>query len=95
MLCDFRSAPISEPFRATLAFLEKLTLEPAALTAEDARQVLAAGVPPQALEDAIVVSSLFSQINRLADAMGWQKETPEGNEAIAARLLRKGYLLGP
>lgn len=95
MLRDFRSAPISEPFRATLGFLEKLTREPAALGAADARRVLDAGVSPQALEDAIVVSTLFSQINRLADAMGWQKESPEGYEKIAARLIRKGYLLGP
>src|ERR1700740_669291 len=39
-LADFRTAPISENLKATLAFLEILTLRPMDLTAEDARAVL-------------------------------------------------------
>jgi alkylhydroperoxidase family enzyme len=40
VLADFRAASISEALKATLAFLDVLTLRPAALTAEDAKTVL-------------------------------------------------------
>jgi hypothetical protein len=62
---------VDEPLRATLGFLEKLTLRPEALSAEDAEAVLAAGVREDALIDAIHVGALFNMIVRLADSFGW------------------------
>ena len=50
---DWRSAPVDEPLRATLGFLEKLTLRPDELRPEDAAAVLAAGVGKDALELAL------------------------------------------
>ena len=68
---DWRTAPIEEPLRATLGFLEKLTLRPDALTTRDAEAVLAAGVSEDALVDAIHVAALFNMIVRLADSLDW------------------------
>jgi alkylhydroperoxidase family enzyme len=62
---------VEEPLRATLGFLEKLTLRPEALSARDAETVLAAGVSREALVDAIHVAALFNMIVRLADSFGW------------------------
>jgi alkylhydroperoxidase family enzyme len=42
-LADFRTAPISDALKATLAFLEIMTLRPVTLTAEDAKAVFRAG----------------------------------------------------
>lgn len=71
--------------RATLGFLEKLTLSPDELTAADADAVLAAGVSKDALVDAIHVGALFNMIVRLADSFGWRvpldKELAAGAEA--------------
>jgi len=49
---DWRSAPLRPELKATLEFLEKLTLRPDELTAADADEARAAGVSDQALRDA-------------------------------------------
>lgn len=93
VLADPETAPIGEPLRATLRFLQKMTLEPEQLCAEDARAVLSAGVSRQALADAIEVSFLFNVYDRMADSMGWHVPTEESGyyESAAQRLLTRGY----
>ena len=90
VLADLESAPVEEPLRATLRMLGKLTAE-GKLSAEDVRQVLAAGVSPQQVEDALAVCAAFNTTNRLADAFGFDVLSPEGFEAGAKVLLRRGY----
>lgn len=93
MLDDFESAPIDERLRATLRFLQQMTLQPDALTPEDARAVLAAGVDKNALREAIHVAYLFNIYDRLADTMGWDVPDPAKGfyRAAAQRLLKYGY----
>jgi alkylhydroperoxidase family enzyme len=93
VLEDYERAPISDKLRATLGFLKKLTLTPEALTADDARAVLALGVSKAALADAIYVASTFNIYDRLADSMGWQVPTAAAFDAGAKRLLSRGYML--
>ena len=90
VLADLESAPVEEPLRATLRMLGKLTAE-GKLSAEDVRQVLAAGVSPQQVEDALAVCAAFNTTDRLADAFGFELPSPEGFEAGAKYLLRRGY----
>ena len=90
---DWRSAPVGPELRATLGFLEKLTLSPEALTREDADAVLSIGVTEDALVDAIVVAALFSMIVRLADSFGWRLPTREQHAARAQANLDSGYVL--
>ena len=85
---DWRTAPVGEPLRATLGFLEKLTLRPDELRTEDAEAPLAAGVREDALIDAIHVAALFTMIVRLADSFGWH--VPPDQELVA----RAGARLG-
>ena len=93
MLDDFESAPIDAKLKATLRFLRKMTLEPQALTPDDARAVMATGVGREALTQAIHVAYLFNIYDRLADAMGW--DVPDkalGSYKVGAqRLLKRGY----
>ena len=93
VLDDYERAPISDKLRATLGFLKKLTLTPEALTADDARAVLALGVSKAALADAIYVASLFNIYDRLADSMGWHVPAAAAFDAGAKRLLSRGYML--
>lgn len=90
---DWRTAPLSPQLRATLGFLETMTLRPGELGPADAEAVRAAGVSDQALEDAIHVCALFNMIVRLADSLGWDVPPPEAFAARAETMLATGYLL--
>jgi alkylhydroperoxidase family enzyme len=83
---------VGEPLRATLGFLEKLTLRPDELRAEDAEAVLAAGVREDALVDAVHVAALFTMIVRLADSFGW-RVPPDQDLAQAGARLGSSYTL--
>jgi hypothetical protein len=84
---------VAEPLRATLGFLEKLTLRPDALGAEDAETVLAAGVRKNALIDAIHVAALFNMIVRLADSFDWHVPLDREFAARAEVSLGSSYAL--
>lgn len=74
-----------------LGFLEKLTLDPEALTSADLAPLRAAGLSDAAIEDAIHVNALFSVYTRLADTFEFDIPPAEGFEQSATRLLRQGY----
>jgi uncharacterized peroxidase-related enzyme len=90
---DWRTAPVDERLRATLGFIEKLTLRPGELTSEDAAAVRAAGVSEEALVDAIHVAALFNMIVRLADSLGWDVPEYDSFLARADMMLATGYSL--
>ena len=90
-LADYRAAPITNGLRATLGFLEKMTLHPADLSAEDARTVLRAGVTSEALTDAIAVASAFNIVTRYADALDFAIPSPSEIEKAGDMLLKRGY----
>jgi hypothetical protein len=91
VLADWRSAPIDEGLRATLGFLQKLTLDPAGVEAVDVEEVRAAGVSDDALDDAIHVCVLFNIIDRIADALGFEVPDLEYSERVAPGFLAGGY----
>jgi len=93
VLTDWRTAPVDPKVRATLGFLEKLTLAPTQVGPADVAPLHAAGVSNQAVEDAIQVCALFNIYDRLADAMGWHLPGPEGYAASGRNLMKRGYLL--
>ncbi len=90
VLSDLETAPIEEPLRATLRLLRKVTREQT-VAPEDMRAVLAAGVSPEQIEDALAVCFAFNVIGRLADAFGFVQPGPEAFEAGAKYLLARGY----
>ncbi|HEX4655875.1 MAG TPA: carboxymuconolactone decarboxylase family protein [Streptosporangiaceae bacterium] len=90
VLADLESAPVEEGLRATLRMLGKLTRE-GKLGAGDMREVLSAGVSRQQVEDALAVCAAFNTTGRLADALGFEVLSPEGFEAGAKYLLKRGY----
>jgi len=90
VLANLQSAPIGEPLRATLRMLGKLTAE-GEVSGDDIREVLSAGVSPQQIEDALAVCVAFNTTDRLADAFGFEVLSPEGFEAGAKYLLKRGY----
>ena len=90
VLADLDSAPIAEPLRATLRMLGRLTRH-GTVGAEDMREVLATGVSAQQVKDALAVCAAFNITDRLGDAFGFELLSPEGFEAGAKYLLKRGY----
>lgn len=91
VLADYRTAPIPTRLRAALAFLEKLTTTPDALTAADARAALGAGITRHELEDVAAVGSLFAIVTRYANALDFDIPSPADFDKAAGMLLRRGY----
>ena len=92
VLEDWRTAPVDARTRVTLAFLEKLTQQPEAVTAEDIKPMLAEGLTKTAIEDAIHVCTLFSVYDRLADSFEFHIPDARGFEMSATMLLKRGYV---
>jgi alkylhydroperoxidase family enzyme len=87
------TAPIGDRVRATLPLLEKMTKRPQALTPEDMRAAIRAGVSKAAIEEALEVAFLFNIYDRLADSMDWEVPARDSGaySAAARRLLSRGY----
>jgi alkylhydroperoxidase family enzyme len=96
VLEDWRTAPVEEPLRSTLGFLEKVTLAPDTTTPEDVDAVRRAGASDPAISEALHVCFMFNLIDRLADAFGWHVPPEEAFASDAKFLLKGGYeLFGP
>lgn len=91
VLDDYRSAPIDERMRVTLALLETFTLRPEELGAAEVRPVLAAGVTREAIRDAFYVAFLFNTYDRLADTLGWELPEQSFHDKSGQYLLKNGY----
>jgi alkylhydroperoxidase family enzyme len=93
VLTDWRTAPIDRKLRATLGFLEKLTLTPAEVRPADVAPLRAAGVSDAAIEDAIHACVLFNIYDRMADSLSFHLPGPDGYAASGRSLMSRGYLL--
>ena len=71
---DWRAANLSEADLALCAYAEKLTLQPTAMTEADVIALRAAGLGDAAIHDATQVIGFFNYINRVADALGVERE---------------------
>jgi len=71
---DWRSAPLNVMDRALCAYAEKLTRQPEAMSESDIGQLRAAGLGDAAIHDATQIIGFFNYINRVADALGVERE---------------------
>ena len=92
VLDDWRSAPVEPRLRAALAFVEKLTLDPASVGPADVAPMRAAGISDSAIEDAIHACTLFNVYDRLADSLEFDIPDEHGFAMSATMLLKRGYL---
>lgn len=90
-LADYRTAPIPDRLRATLAVLETLTTRPDDLHTEDIRAALSTGVTRQQLTDAAAVAAIFNIITRYANALDFTIPTEAEFDKAAGMMLKRGY----
>lgn len=91
VLNDWRNAPVSEKIRATLGFLEKITLSPTEVGPQDIALLRAREVSTKAIEEALYVCFLFNLMDRLADSFDFALPSPEGLQKSARDLFERGY----
>ncbi len=72
---DWRTAPLSAVDRALCAYAEKLTLNAAAMDETDIETLRGSGLDDRAIHDATQVIAFFNYINRVADALGVERES--------------------
>lgn len=89
VLEDYENAPIDEQLRMTLAFLEKLTLQPHELACEDLQPMKDIGLSDEAIVEAVEVCMIFAIMNRLVDALGF--EVGGNPEKTGDFLFKNGY----
>jgi uncharacterized peroxidase-related enzyme len=87
---DWRSAPVTPQLRAVLEFLELMTLGNP-IERHDVERVLDSGVTDAGLQTAVHICIVFTVINRVADALGFEVESASSLAKSAEHLLRMGY----
>ena len=92
LLEDDSHAAACPRLRPVLAFVRKLTLAPATLSATDANAVFDAGWSEQGLHDAIAVAARMHFMSRLIFGHGFVPMTRERARANAAARREKGYV---
>ncbi len=75
-----------------LGLLETFTLHPEQMSPARVREVVEAGVTPEAIRDAFYVAFLFNVYDRLADTLGWELPDVRYYAKAGQFLLKKGYL---
>jgi alkylhydroperoxidase family enzyme len=92
VLDDWRTAPVEPRLRAALAFVEKLTLDPANIGPADMGPLRAQGITDDGIEDAMHACVLFNVYDRLADSLAFEIPDEHGFAMSAKMLLKRGYL---
>jgi len=92
LMNDIESAAIDESLKPILRFVRKLTETPSKMTQADADAVFAAGWNEQALQDAILVTSLFNFYNRYVDGHGINPAPMDVCRQVGSIIKEKGYM---
>jgi len=67
---DWRTADLEPAIEAVLAYAEKITVQPQALTQTDIEQLRSFGFTDEDIHDIVQIAAYFNYINRIADALG-------------------------
>jgi uncharacterized peroxidase-related enzyme len=78
---------------AVLSLVEMVTRAPDAVTTDDVAPVRKAGVPDDAIVDALHVSLIFNTVNRMANAFDWTWDSEAHTHAAATAIHRLRYKL--
>lgn len=77
---DYTTAPVSEQDRVMLDYVVQLTKDATRITPEHHKRLRDAGFDDQGILQITLIASWFNYINRVADALGVGRETPEADE---------------
>jgi uncharacterized peroxidase-related enzyme len=87
------SSVLRPELTAVVLLLEKVTTAPDDVTADDVAPIRAAGVPDDAIVDALHVALIFNTVNRMANALGWEWDSDRHVRLAAQAIHRINYKL--
>jgi uncharacterized peroxidase-related enzyme len=67
---DWRTAPLTEPDRIMLGYVEKLTQEPVSVSRADIEALRTCGFDDTGILQINLIAAWFNYINRVADGLG-------------------------
>jgi uncharacterized peroxidase-related enzyme len=70
--------------RALLLYADRLTLQPASVSAADITRLRDTGLDDRAIHDACAIVSYFAFVNRIADGLGVELESEPGEASHEA-----------
>jgi uncharacterized peroxidase-related enzyme len=76
----WQALKLSEREQALLLYADRLTLQPASVSADDIARLRAVGLDDRAIHDACAIVSYFAFVNRIADGLGVELEDAPGLE---------------
>ncbi|MDT8307213.1 MAG: hypothetical protein RRC07_14875 [Anaerolineae bacterium] len=94
VLGDYLTAPISEPLRATLVFVEKVTLLPSEVGGDDIQRLRRAGISEQGIREALLVCFVTAITDRLAESFGFEPAAEGAQKSLAFLSRFVGYRAG-
>jgi len=71
---DYRAAALSEPDRAMLDYVVKLTLTPSQMAVADVESLRRQGFGDRAIHDICAITAYYAFVNRMADGLGVELE---------------------
>jgi uncharacterized peroxidase-related enzyme len=71
---DWQQAPLEPDERALCAYVQKLTLQPGRIVAEDVEALRTAGFDDRGILDIVLITAYFALMNRLLDGVGYRAE---------------------
>lgn len=91
VLDNYTTAPITEPERALLAYIQKVNCDCASVDQPDIDTLHAYGWTDEAIYDAVMVCGLFNFYNRWVDATGVHQMSDHEHALSGKRLATEGY----
>jgi uncharacterized peroxidase-related enzyme len=82
---DWHSAPLEPRRRAMLAYVERLTRSPSAVTRADVEALREVGFGDRDVLEIAEVTAYYAYVNRIADGLGVELESDSVKEARARR----------
>ena len=74
---DYANAPISEQDRVMLDYVVQITKDATRISPKDHAQLREVGFDDKGILQITLIASWFNYINRVADALGVGRETPD------------------
>jgi uncharacterized peroxidase-related enzyme len=92
LIKDIETAPIEARWKPIFYFVKKLTLDPASVQDQDAKEIFSEGWDQRVFHDVIAVTARMNFMCRIVEGYGFTPKTPEAAREQAEHRAKVGYV---